>query len=130
MAEEMTVLQQSALEGQKTFWNELDELRTKLIAQVSLNLELSTELQAEREALQKIAGRDDNQPPKEAEEAEDKQCEQQAPISPALVLEPQREARGNLPDRTPEPTFCLEENPSLSGVEETREVEEEEGELK
>ncbi|KAG8004660.1 hypothetical protein GBF38_009014 [Nibea albiflora] len=84
MAEEMTVLQQSALEGQKTFWNELDELRTKLIAQVSLNLELSTELQAEREALQKIAGRDDNQPPKEAEEAEDKQCEQQAPISPAL----------------------------------------------
>ncbi|KAG8003176.1 hypothetical protein GBF38_007558 [Nibea albiflora] len=102
MEEEMTVLKQNALKSEKIFESELEELNTQLSVQVSLNLKLSTELKAEREALQKITSRDDNQPPKEAEVAE-KQEEQQETTSPALALEPQREAQGTLPDRTAPP---------------------------
>ncbi|KAG8003182.1 hypothetical protein GBF38_007565 [Nibea albiflora] len=77
-------------------------LNTQLSVQVSLNLKLSTELKAERRGSPKITSRDDNQPPKEAEVAE-KQEEQQETTSPALALEPQREAQGTLPDRTAPP---------------------------
>ncbi|XP_027135839.1 kinesin-like protein KIF15 [Larimichthys crocea] len=138
MAEEITVLQQNARESEKIFGSELDNLKTQLSVQISLNLELSTELQAEREALQKITDSNDNQPPKKAEagedkqceqqetispalaleppkQAEDKQCEQQATISPALALESQRGAQGNLPDRTAEPP-SVGRDPSLLGL--------------
>ncbi|KAG8010867.1 Voltage-dependent N-type calcium channel subunit alpha-1B [Nibea albiflora] len=127
MAEEIAVLKQNALVSETIFAKELDELKSQLSDQVSLNLRLTTELKAEREALQKITDQDDKQPPKEAEGAEEKQGEEQEPISPALeleplkeaqvvdetqceetiipalALEPQREAQGNLPDRTAPP---------------------------
>ncbi|KAG8011798.1 hypothetical protein GBF38_004144 [Nibea albiflora] len=127
MAEEFAVLKQNALVSETIFAKELDELKTQLSLQVSLNLRLTTELKAEREALEKITGQDDKQPPKEAEGAEEKQGEEQEPISPALELEPLKEAQvvdetqceetiipalalepqietqGNVPDRTSPP---------------------------
>ncbi|KAG8010285.1 Homeodomain-interacting protein kinase 3 [Nibea albiflora] len=53
MAEEITVLQQNAFEKEKIYGRELDELKTQLSVQISLNLKLSAGLKAETEANQK-----------------------------------------------------------------------------
>ncbi|KAG8003141.1 Tudor domain-containing protein 5 [Nibea albiflora] len=127
MEEEMTVLKQNALKSEKIFERELEELNTQLSVQVSLNLKLSTELKAEREALQKITSRDDNQPPKEAEVAEKQKSSRRPPV--LHWLSNPRERLRELFQTGQHHHHLSEENPALSGVEETREVEEEEGGL-
>lgn len=52
MAEEINFLQINAFEKEKTFWREMDELKSQLNKQVSLNFELSTELKSEKDVYQ------------------------------------------------------------------------------
>ncbi|KAG8003175.1 hypothetical protein GBF38_007557 [Nibea albiflora] len=102
MEEEMTVLKKNALKSEKIFERELEELNTQLSVQVSLNLKLSTELKAEREALQKSPAVMTTNHRRRLKWLR-RQEEQQETTSPALALEPQREAQGTLPDRTAPP---------------------------
>ncbi|XP_070765867.1 trichohyalin-like [Enoplosus armatus] len=93
MAEEMKILQRNSLEKERFLGRELEELKTKLNIQTSLNLELSTELE-----------REDFQPPRRKiarREDEPRKQEESRPSAPApKLLEEAKVSEEKLPETT------------------------------
>ena len=99
MTEEINNLQQNTLETEEHYGRQLEELKTQLTVQISLNLELSTELKAL----------------KEAEVPEEKPCEQESNAT-ASAPEPMEVTK------VPEEMACEQESIATDSAPEPMEV--------
>ncbi|KAG8001334.1 hypothetical protein GBF38_006954, partial [Nibea albiflora] len=93
-AEEVNFLQKNTCEKERVFGKELEELKAQLNDQISLNLKLSTELEAERE---------DYRPPKDRARhnnvLEEEPCTQQESVPSTPAIEPLKDHE--IPEENP-----------------------------